>query len=193
MQARTQQSAGATGPHESNVRNGLVAVTTGAWQPWHMTEPSLPPSDFLRAVIRDEVSLTGSEEGGANLKRLIDMTRDEHPENRDWAALLLAQLDIDTQQVRDALIAAAQDESAVVRAEAILGLAHRDRALALPLIQKELGGDSVVLPIFDAAVLVADASLVDDLRAFASPSGNADLDKRALEAVRACEAAQATQ
>jgi hypothetical protein len=155
-----------------------------------MTDAYLPPSEFLQAIVRDEVTLSGSEEAQINLHRLIAMTKDADPENRDWAALLLAQEDVDTDEVRRALVRAAQDESAVVRAEAVLGLALRDKSVALPFLRNELAGDAVALPIFEAAALVADASLAEDLRAFASRSGDATVDKAAEEALRACEAAR---
>lgn len=148
----------------------------------------VPPSAFLQSLIDDEGPLLGSE-AEANIRRLIEMTRDEHPANRDWATLLLAQQDIDTPEVRIALLAAAEDENEYVSAEAILGLAQRDRALALPHLQRALAADAVALPLFEAAALVADASLVDDLREFTSPSGNDLLDELATEALRACEAA----
>lgn len=151
-----------------------------------VTDAYLPPSEFLRAVIRQDVLL----EDQANLRCLMEMTRDEQTENRDWAALLLAQHDFDTPEVRAALLGAAEDENAVVRAEAILGVAKRDRLLALPFLQKELAEDAVALPIFEAAAIVADASLVEDLRAFAEPSADESLDKQALGALKACEAAQ---
>ena len=152
-----------------------------------MTEAYLPPSEFLQAIIRDEVALTGSDEADRNLQRLITMIKDPAPENRDWAALLLAQEDVDTSDVRTALMEAAQDENAIVRAEAILGLAHRDKTAALPFLRNELAGDAVALPILEAAAVVADPTLVDDLRAFASPSGDARVDEAAEEALRACE------
>ena len=107
------------------------------------------------------------------------MTRDKDPANRDWATLLLAQEDIDTSQVRDALLRAAEDEHECVRAEAILGLAQRDKALALPLLQRELRGEQVAMPLFEAAALVAHPSLAEDLREFASPSGDSFLDELA--------------
>ena len=154
-----------------------------------MTDAYLPPSEFLRAVIRDEATLSGSEEAAINLDRLISLTKDADPENRDWAALILAQEDVDTEEVRTALVHAAQDENATVRAEAILGLAHRDKSLALPFLRQELAGDAVALPIFEAAAIVADPSLVEDLRAFASPSGDVTVDEAARQALRACGAA----
>ncbi|MBA2636525.1 MAG: HEAT repeat domain-containing protein, partial [Sphingomonas sp.] len=89
---------------------------------------------------------------------LIALTRDEHSANRDWATLLLAQQDTDTAEVREALLGAAEDENEYVRAEAILGLAQRDKALALPLLQRELGHERVAVPLFEAAALVADPS-----------------------------------
>jgi hypothetical protein len=153
-----------------------------------MTERYEPPSDFLKALIDDDAPLVGGEHAEANLRRLVEMTRDEHPTNRDWATLLLAQQDIDTAQVREALLGAAEDQNEYVRAEAILGLAQRDKALALPLLQRELSGDVIPLPLFEAAALVAHPSLASDLRAFAEPSGDEFVDELAIQALRACEA-----
>jgi hypothetical protein len=152
-----------------------------------MSDRYAPPSEFLRSVIDEDVPLAGSDFATANLRRLIEMTRDKDPANRDWATLLLAQQDLDTPEVRGALLRAAEDDSDAVRAEAILGMAQRDKTLALPLLQKELSRKSVAMPIFEAAALVADPSLVDDLRGYASPSGDDLLDRWALEALKACE------
>ena len=152
-----------------------------------MTERYEPPSFFLRAVIADAVPLAGSPEGEANLGRLIAMTRDPEVANRDWAVLLLSQQETDTPQVRSALLEAARDSDEIVRAEAILGIALRDPALALPLLQEALAGPRASAPLFEAAVLVAHPSLAHDLRAFAEPSDNAFLDERAAEALAACE------
>lgn len=149
-----------------------------------------PPSAFLKAVIDEEVPLTGSDFATANLQRLIEMTRHKDPANRDWATLLLAQQDLDTPDIREALLRAAEDDIDAVRAEAILGVAQRDKALALPLLQKELARKSVALPIFEAAVLVADPSLIDHLRGYAHPSGDELIDRWALDALQACEASE---
>lgn len=60
-----------------------------------------PPSDFLRGIVADNVPLSGSEFGEANLRLLIEMMRDEDRANRDWATFLLAQQEeIDTPEVR---------------------------------------------------------------------------------------------
>lgn len=164
---------------------GLRKLALGA-KAIQVTGEYLPPSEFLRTIIREEAWL----EDGATLGRLIKMMKDKHLDNRDWAALLLAQHDTDSPEIRAGLLGAAEDENAVVRAEAILGLARPDRLLALPLLQKELANDGVALPVFEAAAIVADASLVDDLRAFAEPSSDESLDYLALEALTACEAAR---
>jgi len=42
--------------------------------------------------------------------------------------------------------------------------------------------------LFDAAALVADPSLVEDLRDYATPSDNDYLDELAVKALGACEA-----
>ncbi|GGY94213.1 hypothetical protein ACFSTD_16315 [Novosphingobium colocasiae] len=89
-----------------------------------------PESAFVKAIIAEEVPLSGSEWADHNLQRLIELTRDDIVSNRDWAAFLLAQEDADTPAVRDALLHAASDREAIVRAEAVLGLAKRDALLA---------------------------------------------------------------
>ncbi len=50
-----------------------------------------PASDFLKEIIAERVPLRGGLVGEANLRRLVELTRDENPVNRDWATFLLAQ------------------------------------------------------------------------------------------------------
>jgi hypothetical protein len=146
-----------------------------------------PASDFLKAVAADEIPLFGSALANRNFRRLLAMMRESDRSNRDWATLLVAQQEIDTIEVRDALLDAAHDEDEAVRAEAILGIAQRDPVIALPLIKNALAAQSVMPPIFNAAALAADRSLVSDLREFIEPSFNVYADKAALEALAACE------
>jgi hypothetical protein len=117
------------------------------------------------------------------------MTKDTHPANRDWATLLLSQQDTDTSQVRQALLEAVDDANEYVRAEAVLGLAQRDKALALHLLQRELTNEFVALQLFEAATIIAHFSLIPDLERFTEPSGDNFLDRLALEALQACEQA----
>lgn len=156
-----------------------------------MAQKYLPPSPLLRAIIAEEAP-SGTDDP-ATLLKLISLTRDSEPANRDWATLLLSQEGGDTPMVRAALLNAAHDEDAIVRAEAVLGLASRDPALALPFVQEALRADSVALPILEAAALCADPSLIADLRIWTEPSDQPDLDRLAAEALTACEWASREQ
>lgn len=149
-----------------------------------------PASDFLRSVIAEEVPLSGSAFADTNVRRLIEMTRDGDLSNRDWATMLLSQQDIDTPEVRAALLAAACDVDDVVRAEALSGLALRDRALALPIAVTALSSDRACMAVFEAAALIADRSLISLLRPWTEPSGNDFLDNLARKALAACEAGE---
>ncbi len=148
-----------------------------------------PASDFLKAVIAEEIPLSGNAFADINLGRLINLTRDHDRSNRDWATMLLAQTDIDTDEVRKALLASAHDADNVVRAEAILGLAQREPILALPLLKEELSGEIACMALFEAASLIADASLIDSLRHWINPSEDEFMDRLAIEALDVCERA----
>lgn len=129
----------------------------------------------------------GSAFAASNFRRLLAMRTDPERSNRDWATLLVAQQEVDTIEVRDALMNAAQDKDEAVRAEAILGLAQRDPQAALPFIKSALMSQSVMAPVFEAAAVAADRSLIDDLLHFREPSGNPYVDQLAAEALAACE------
>jgi hypothetical protein len=152
-----------------------------------MSERYEPTSAFLRAIIAEKVPLSGSSFADANMLQLIAMTQDGDLSNRDWATMLLASEEADTPEVRRALLSAADDESDIVRAEALLGIARRDRKLALPLVLKALTDDYVSMPVFEAAELVADPLLVDVLGPWTEPSDNEWLDQLARDALAACE------
>jgi hypothetical protein len=156
-----------------------------------MDEYYSPPSDFLCSIAADEVPLSGSPFAEANLRRLIGLTRDPDHANRDWATFLLAQSDIDTTEVREALLMAARANDDIVRDEALSGLAQRDRALALPLVQEALRGNSITTPALEAAEYCAHPSLIADLRVWAEPCGDQFIDERAAQALTACLAAGA--
>lgn len=137
----------------------------------------------------ETVSFGPDEFGEQNLQRLIGLTRDQNRVNRDWATLLLSQLELDRFDVREALIGATSDTESSVRGEAILGLAQLDRALALPILQKELEGDCVNVPMLEAAIIIADPSLVPLLEPFSELSEDESLDQMVLDALSACSQA----
>lgn len=146
-----------------------------------------PASDFLKAIVAEEVPLSDSPMAEANIQHLITMTRDPDRSNRDWATMLLSQSEADTPEIRAALLAAAEDAYDGVRAEALLGIAQRDARLALPLALKALSGDQVSMAVFEAVILIADPMLADSVRPWTKPSDNAWLDKLAQDALAACE------
>lgn len=121
------------------------------------------------------------------MERLIALTQDADLSNRDWATMLLASEDADSPEIRAALLTAANDENDVVRAEALVGVAKRDRQLALPLAVKALSQDRACMAVFEAAALIADPALVEVLRHWTEDSDNAWLDRLARDALNACE------
>lgn len=135
----------------------------------------------------EDVSLSGSAFADANMRQLIAMTRDDDLSNRDWATMLLAMEEADTPEIRAALVLAAHDENDVVRAEALVGIAQRDRTLALPLAVEALSSEQMTMAVFEAAALIADPALVDLLRPWTEPSDDEWLDKLARDALAACE------
>ncbi|MBV1687609.1 lyase [Novosphingobium sp. G106] len=149
-----------------------------------------PSSPFLVQVLNGEVPLVGSEFAAENLRRVISFVADEDNANRDWAALIIGDLDLDTPAIRAALIAGAEDPVERVRAEAIRGLAHKDRGLALPFVQRALTRSRVMANIFEAAAIVAHPSLVEPLKRFALRSENDGVDALLAEAIAACEGDQ---
>ena len=153
-----------------------------------MSDEYHPASGFLKAVAADEVPLVFSDFATANLRRLIEMSRDEDRSYRDSATLFLSQQEIDTPDVREALLLAAHDEDMDVRAEALLGLAQRDKAIALPFAIIALSAERASMPVFEAAALTADQSLTELLRPWTEPPDDKYLDELAREALAACEA-----
>jgi hypothetical protein len=152
-----------------------------------MSERYEPASDFLKAIIAEEVPLSDGPIGDASMQLLVAMTHDEDRSNRDWATMLLSQEEADTPEVRAALLAAANDEYDIVRAEALLGLSRRNAKLALPLVIEALCGEAASMPVFEAAAIIANPALVEYLRPWIEPSDNAFLDDCAREALAACE------
>ena len=151
-----------------------------------MEEGYSPSADFLVMVANEEIPLTGSSFAADNLKLLITYTCDPDVSNRDWAAMLLAQCDTDTPEVRAALLLATADEDSSVRGEALQGLAQRDKALALPLLQRELQQDDCAYATFEAAKIVADAGLLNGLLRWEGRGGASWIDSEIVDAIAAC-------
>lgn len=148
----------------------------------------LPASDFLVSLMNEEISIDDTDLGRANLSMLIAMTRDADVSNRDWAAMLLSDYGPPTDEVRSALLAAAEDENQFVRGEAIEGLVDRDREKALALVKRELSANFATVPVLYSAIALADPSLLSFLEPYADPSGDSFVDGLVLDAIRAVSA-----
>lgn len=143
-----------------------------------MNEPYVPKSDFIWMVANEDAPLTGSEAADHNLRLLIALTRDADTSNRDWATMVLAQQELDTAEVREALLAATNDSDACVRAEALQGLAERDKELALPLVERELRQHECGYGTFRSARILAHPSLLDGLREWVGKAEHPGLTKK---------------
>lgn len=148
-----------------------------------------PPSDFLNSLAQSSEGLDG-QPNEDTVRRLLLLMQDDHDANRDWATFLLAQSELDTPEVRNALVAASDDEHPIVRAEAIWGLAQRDNTVALPLVLRELREKDVALPVFEAAEIVGNPSLIHELEEFLAPSDDPHFDRAVEQALTACKAAR---
>jgi|CXWL01.1.fsa_nt_gi hypothetical protein len=146
-----------------------------------------PSSDFLIWVINEDAPLTGAEFGEANLRRVIELTADDDVANRDWAAFVLGNVDLNTPVIRTALLTCADDTDGRVRAEAIRGLARKDRSLALPYVKRALAAPPVKVNVFEAAALVAHPSLVQSLLKFATKTDDESFDELVRDALLACQ------
>ena len=153
-----------------------------------MEEGYWPSSGFLCTVANDEVPLAGNAAGEQNLRLLMKFTRDPDVSNRDWATMLLSQQELDTPEVRQVLQRAAEDSDCHVRAEALEGLAERDKELATPLVERELRGDDCGYGTFEAARLIADPSLLSALRNWNGRFEESSWNELVSEAIAACEA-----
>lgn len=149
--------------------------------------PYEPVSDFLKAVAAGDVSLSGSVFAAANRAKLIELTQDADTSNRDWAVMLLSQVEDARPDILVALRAAADDADPIVRAEAILGLAYRDPAIGFALVLRELDGGNCAVPILEAAAHLAEPKLIAALQPYAAPSDDPWLDRLVTDAVIACE------
>ena len=145
-----------------------------------------PKSDFVALAASGDVPLAGGPIGAANLKMLLDFMQDPDKSNRDWATMALGMHGPDTQDVVQALLAAADDEDVDVRGEAIEALARRDVKLARPLVQRELANGHCGYGVFTAAGIIAAPSLVALLQTYDTDTAAPWVDSHIRNAIGAC-------
>ncbi len=117
------------------------------------------------------LGLTAQEDEVA-IAALIELSADDDGDIRNWATFALgSQVDVDSPELRDALFdraileTGADDPSAEIRGEALLGLATRkDKRVIAPLLE-ELESESVGILAVEAAQAMADVRLSPALTA----------------------------
>ena len=119
------------------------------------------------------------------LETLAALTRDPDADVRDWATFALGtQVEADTPELREALVARLADEDGDTRHEAIVGLARRGDRRMLPVLREEIASGSTGPLAIEAAALIGDPQLYPLLVAL---QGRRDVDLKQLgEAIRAC-------
>ncbi|HYF65513.1 MAG TPA: hypothetical protein VD886_21985 [Herpetosiphonaceae bacterium] len=109
--------------------------------------------------------LTGQDDLAA-VAALAELSADEDAHNRDWATFALArQTDLDTPELRAALLARLDDSDPETRGEAMLGLARRGDRRVVPTIGRDLAGEFNGDWPIEAAELIADPALRPPLQA----------------------------
>ena len=148
------------------------------------------PASQLRHHVDPDVrygvafALMGHEDRQA-LETLAELTRDPEAHVRDWATFALgSQAEMDTPELREALVSRLADEDDDTRCEALIGLARRGDRRVLTALRRELGSGFVGSLAVEAAALIGDPELHPALSALRNWW---DIDEGSLEeAIRAC-------
>jgi HEAT repeat protein len=125
----------------------------------------------------------------AAVQALVQLSKDEDEDVRNWANFGLGSMleDVDTPELRDALVARLRDTHAEIRGEALVGLARRKDPRVVEALRRELGGERVIILAVEAAAALNDASLLPLLvRLRDSPGDADDYFKHVLDEAIAC-------
>ena len=146
------------------------------------------PDPRVRAATARELPLMlgGEPPAPAAVDAVTGLTRDPDPDVRDWAcfALGVQWREVDTPEVRQALAERLHDEHTDTRCEALVGLAHRQDARALPAVREALSRPDGGLRWLEleAAGALSDPSLHELV--LRHLDGWDDVDRLRVEAVR---------
>lgn len=144
------------------------------------------PEAAVRLAVAFAIATIGREPLASEaLRAIIQLSRDEDPEVRDWATFGLGTLsNEDGPDVRAALLARTEDAYHEARAEALFGLAVRRDPRAVPHLIRALQSPSVGKIEVDAAAASADPRLLPSLWAL-QQAGLAD-EGRVRRAIDRC-------
>tara|TARA_R110002126_G_scaffold4409_19_gene23233 strand:- start:2896 stop:3723 length:828 start_codon:yes stop_codon:yes gene_type:complete len=115
----------------------------------------------------------------------FQLMEDPDDEVRNWATFQLGSFeDLDNGSIREALLGRVRDKDAMVRAEALSGLALRKDERVPKLLFAELRGGEVEGPVFEAIAEMPDAKYVPLLTELEPTHGGSAYFADALEACR---------
>ncbi|MCF7962969.1 MAG: HEAT repeat domain-containing protein [Pirellula sp.] len=145
---------------------------------------STHPDSTVRHGVVLALSIHNGHEVPQAIETLIKLSNDSCEHVRDWATFGLGtQIEIDTQQIRDALADRLNDPDFDTRGEALVGLAKRNDLRAIAALKLELESDCIGCLAIEAAELIASNELYPllvDLRGWWDI--DIDLLERAIEA-----------
>ena len=124
----------------------------------------LPPNRFLKSIAVRYPDQPDRLFFPHQYRQLLRLMQHRSPANRDWATFFIALSGHSGPEVDDAMLRAAHDPDADVRAEAILGLARRQRGSAFPLVRKNLAERPVMELSVKAAGYLAKRQLLPQLK-----------------------------
>ncbi len=130
-----------------------------------------------------------AQDDPAALATLIALSTDPDLDVRDWATFALgSQTEADTPALRAALCARLADEDATVRMEAIVGLAARGDATAVPALIAAFTAGELSAELVEAAASLGDPRLQPALRTLrAHPDATAYFEEVLDEALHRCD------
>lgn len=137
--------------------------------------------------------LLGYDEGAA-VSALLGLSRDADESVRSWATFGVGtQTEVDTGEVREALLLRTEDAEPEIRGEALIGLAKRDDRTAMPALRRELEGKLEGSWPIEAAALFGDPGLrplLESARERSDESAGRQFESEFRDALEACGARQ---
>jgi len=162
--------------HEPTVLNS-IAVALGHLGDERAVQPLValmnhPDPDVRYGVVFGLMGHPHSEAVAA----LIKLSDDPDEEVRNWATFGLgSQLEeVDTPEIRDALVRRLDDAVAEVRGEALVGLSRRRDARVVGPLRRELESKNVIILAVEAAEALGDRSMLPLLEKLRDSPGEAD-------------------
>jgi HEAT repeat protein len=150
--------------HEDALEAIIIAL--GRTKDFRAIDQLLPFANHGSAVVRLAVAFgLLTVERPDPVEALIELSKDEDPDVRNWATFGLGSLiEIDSQSIRNSLLGRLQEADQEIRGEALVGLALRKDERVLALLLTELRSESVGILAVEAAAELANERLCASLR-----------------------------